>query len=125
MPIPTDEILYDSVKKYIYKKYPAHSAYRSGLLVKEYKRQFSEMYGGEFSPYIGKRNSRQGLSRWFAEEWRNQRGQVGYQKRGDVYRPTRRITRRTPATLSELSREEIERARREKASRGRVGRFKL
>lgn len=124
MPIPTDKFLYDSVKKYIYEKYPAHSAYRSGLLVREYKRRFSERYGGEFSPYIGKRNSRQGLSRWFAEEWRNQRGQVGYQKRGDVYRPTKRITRQTPTTFSELSREEIEKAKREKASRGRVGRFK-
>ena len=34
---PSDKKLYEKVKKEIYKKYPKHSAYRSGLLVKEYK----------------------------------------------------------------------------------------
>ncbi len=32
-----DKILYEKVKKEIYLKYPKHSAYRSGLLVKKYK----------------------------------------------------------------------------------------
>ena len=34
---PSDKKLYEKVKKEIYKKYPKHSAYRSGLLVKQYK----------------------------------------------------------------------------------------
>ena len=37
MSVPTDKKLYEKVKAEIYKKYPTHSAYRSGLLVKEYK----------------------------------------------------------------------------------------
>ena len=37
---PVDNNLYNKTKKYIYKKYPKHSAYRSGLLVKKYKKYF-------------------------------------------------------------------------------------
>ena len=36
---PTNKKLYENVKEEIYKKHPKHSAYRSGLLVQEYKRQ--------------------------------------------------------------------------------------
>ena len=66
---------YEEVKDEIYKKYPKHSAYRSGLLVKEYKER-----GGE---YIGKKNKSSGLNRWFKEKWVNQRGEVGYKKKSD------------------------------------------
>jgi chaperonin GroES len=34
---PANKELYEQVKKEIWKKYPIHSAYRSGLLVQEYK----------------------------------------------------------------------------------------
>ena len=44
---PKNKKLYEEVKAEIYKKHPKHSAYRSGLLVQEYKRR-----GGE---YIGKK----------------------------------------------------------------------
>ena len=36
MPEPKNKKLYEEVKDEIYKKYPKHSAYRSGLLVQEY-----------------------------------------------------------------------------------------
>ena len=55
---------------------------------------------------------------------KNQRGKTGYKYKSDVYRPTKRITKDTPATFSELSKKEIDRARREKASKGRVEKFK-
>ena len=113
---PTDKKLYEKVKAEIYKKYPQHSAYRSGLLVKEYKRQ-----GGKYS---GKESQSTGLNRWFRENWKNQRGESGYKYKSDVYRPTRRITKDTPTTFNELSKKEIDRARREKASKGRVEKFK-
>jgi hypothetical protein len=122
MPQPTDSKLYLNVKKKIYKKYPKHSAYRSGLLVQAYKREFKKRYGSR-SPYSGKRSKRSGLARWYLEKWRNQRGQVGYQTRSDVYRPTRRITTKTPTTFSELSPRQIQRARREKYRSGHVRRF--
>ena len=93
-----------------------HSAYKSGLVVKEYKR-----LGGK---YEGKKPVKKGLSRWFREKWRNQRGEVGYKKKGDIYRPTKRITKKTPATMSELSKKQKEKAIREKKTKGRVKKFK-
>ena len=116
MSVPTDKKLYEKVKAEIYKKYPKHSAYRSGLLVKEYKSQ-----GGKYS---GKESQSTGLNRWFREEWKNQRGETGYKYKSDVYRPNNRITKQTPATFSELSKKELESARREKAKKGRVKEFK-
>ena len=112
---PTNSKLYDEVKKEIYNKYPKHSAYRSGLLVKEYLRR-----GGK---YDGKKRQDTGLSRWFKEEWRNQRGEVGYKNKNDIYRPTKKITKDTPTTFKELSKKDIEKARREKARIGRVKKF--
>ena len=53
--------LYAKVKKEIYAKYPKHSAYRSGLLVKTYKEQ-----GGK---YIGEENKSSCLNRWYREKW--------------------------------------------------------
>ena len=106
---------YEEIKREIYKKYPQHSAYRSGLLVQEYKRR-----GGRYS---GTKDKKEGLTRWFAEDWRNQRGGVGYDKKGDVYRPTKRITKDTPTTFKQLSKKEIEKAQREKKRTGKVKRF--
>ena len=76
---PVDNKLYNKTKKYIYKKYPKHSAYRSGLLVKKYKKDFTKKYGKRRQPYIGKRTKKKGLSRWFLEKWTNQRLESGCQ----------------------------------------------
>ena len=115
MSTPKDKKLYEEVKKEIYKKYPEHSAYRSGLLVQEYKRR-----GGT---YEGKKKSNEGLSRWYKEEWKNQRGEEGYKYKSDVYRPTKRINKDTPTTFKELTKTEIEKARKEKATKGRVSKY--
>ena len=69
MPTPKDKKLYEEVKEEIYKHYPKHSAYRSGLIVQEYKKR-----GGT---YEGKETKTEGLNRWFLENWKNQRGEVG------------------------------------------------
>ena len=124
MPKPTNQNLYDLVKKRVYKKMPKHSAYRSGIVVQEYKKTFKNKYGSKRSPYKGKRTEKRGLKRWFKEEWKNQRGKIGYKYKNDVYRPTKRITKQTPTTFNELSNKEIKRARREKAQTKRVIRFK-
>jgi len=63
---PKNKKLYEKVKKEIYTKIPKHSAYRSGLLVKEYKKR-----GGT---YIGKKENDKGLSRWFREKWETSLG---------------------------------------------------
>ena len=115
MPSPANKQLYARVKRGIYTKYPKHSAYRSGLLVQEYKRR-----GGT---YKGKQHKDEGLTHGFASEWNNQRGEVGYKFKSDVYRPTVRVNSKTPATFNELTPSELKRARREKATTGRVKQF--
>jgi hypothetical protein len=117
---PTDEILYNNIKKIIFKKNPINSAYRSGTLVKEYKKQFTKKYGTTNS-YKGT-NENIGLTRWFREQWTNQRGNIGYEKKGDIYRPTKRITKDTPKTFKQLSKAQIAKAQKKKKN-GRVDRF--
>ena len=111
---PADSKLYEKVKAKIYKQIPTHSAYRSGLIVQEYKRR-----GGK---YEGPK-PKAGLTRWFKEDWRNQKGEVGYKNKGDIYRPTKRVTEKTPVTLQELTPGELKTAMRKKVAKGRVDRF--
>jgi hypothetical protein len=123
MPQPKDEKLYNKTKQYIYKKHPKHSAYRSGLLVQEYKKRFSKKYGKKRDPYKGKKTEKKGLGRWFREKWVNQRGEVAYRYKSDVYRPSKRITKKTPKTYKELSKQQIKKARSKKYRKGRVNKF--
>jgi len=120
---PVDIKLYNKTKKQIYKKYPKHSAYRSGILVKTYKINFKKKYGTKKSPYLGKKTEKKGLNRWFKEKWVNQRGEVGYKYKNDIYRPSKRITNKTPKTHKELSKNKIKKARITKYRKGRVNRF--
>lgn len=120
MSVPVDKELYENIKKKVWKQYEKPSAYRSGALVKEYRKQFKEKYGDK-PAYKGEKKGN--LKRWFEEDWRNQRGEVGYKYKSDVYRPTKRISKKTPATFSELSESKIKKARRKKALFGRVNRF--
>ena len=115
MPEPKNKKLYEEVKNEVYKKHPKHSAYRSGLLVKEYKAR-----GGE---YIGKKNDEKGLGKWFKEKWRSQDGKIGYKSKSDIYRPTVRVNKDTPTTFSELSAKQIKNAQQEKKKTGRVKKF--
>ena len=120
---PVDIKLYNKTKKKIYKKIPKHSAYRSGILVKTYKKLYKNKYGIKSNPYTGKKNKKKGLKRWFREKWVNQRGEVGYKYKNDIYRPSKRITKKTPITHNQLTKREIMRARREKYTKKRVRRF--
>ena len=113
---PLDKELYERLKKEIWEQYKVPSAYRSAQLVKRYKEA-----GGTYS---GKKDDNQGIKRWMNEAWKNQRGEVGYKFKSDVYRPTVRINSKTPKTFQELTTKEIERARREKAKDNRVDKFK-
>lgn len=119
---PRDAALYKKVKARVYRKMPKHSAYRSGHLVQAYKKAFKAKHGPNKKPYIGK--SSKPLRRWFKEAWRNSRGEVGYRKKGDVYRPTKRVSRKTPLTFKELKPSEIRAAKKQKARTGRVKRFR-
>jgi hypothetical protein len=114
-PKPSNMKLYNEVKADVYRRIPKHSAYRSSIVVKEYKAK-----GGK---YTGSKSAG-GLTRWHKEEWRNQRGGVGYKKKGDTYRPTKRVSKKTPLTNKELTPAEKKRASKIKASGGRVDRFR-
>ena len=85
---PLNERLYKEVKliaDIIYKK---PSAYKSGYIVKEYKRR-----GGEYS---GKKTTA-GLTAWYRENWKNI-AKNGY----PVYRPTKIVNANTPLTVDEI-----------------------
>ena len=121
--IPKDAKLYESIKNKVYKQITKHSAYRSGILVKEYKKAYLKKYKSN-EAYYGKKTNKQGLARWFKEEWKNQRGEVGYKNTNDVYRPTRRVTPKTPLTFNELTKYELTKAKKIKEIKGRVYRFR-
>ena len=119
MPKPTNQKLYDKVKAEIVKKVPKHSAYRSGLIVREYKKR-----GGK---YEGKKpTAKEGgnLKSWFREKWRTQEGKKTYQKKGDIFRPTVRVSKKTPTTMSELTPAQKKKAQAEKKATGRVKKYK-
>ena len=115
--MPANPQLYARIRVEVYKEMPTHSAYRSATLVRRYK-DSGGMYKGK-KPTEG-----EGLRRWLKEDWRNQRGGVGYQKKGDVYRPTRRVNSQTPITFGELTAAEVRKAQAEKANKGRVKTFR-
>ena len=121
----TDEKLYENIKKKVYAGIPKHSAYRSGILVQKYKEAFKKKYKNtRKKPYKGNRTKKKGLRRWFDEEWVNQRGEVGYKYKNDIYRPKIRITDESPITHGELTKKEIEKARVKKYRKGRIDRFR-
>jgi len=120
MPEPRDKLLYEKIKNEITSKYKP-SAYRSGMIVKNYKKAYEAKHKSK-DAYIGKKEG-SNLKRWFQEKWTNQRGLVGYQQKGDVYRPSVIVTKDTPITFGELSKKEIEKAMKEKKTTGRVKRF--
>ena len=121
MPTPTDKELYEKIKKEITAKYKP-SAYRSGMIVKRYKEEYFKKHKNNNAYTGSKENSN--LKRWFDEKWLNQRGEVGYKKKGDVYRPTKKISNKTPTTFSELSQSQIKKAMAEKKRTGKVKKFK-
>lgn len=84
-----DPELYAKAKREVYARYDKPSAFRSGALVKRYK-ELGGRYGGEPKPKAA-------LSRWFKEEWRDIGG-----KSYPVFRPTKRVTKDTPLTASEI-----------------------
>ena len=88
MPIIIDKELYDLVKQNADEIYKKPSAYKSGYIVKTYKK-----LGGRYQDD----NNTKNLKRWFKEKWQD----VGHQSY-PVYRPTIRISKLTPLTADEI-----------------------
>ena len=89
-----DKDLYDSVKIKADKIYSKPSAYKSGYIVKEYKRQ-----GGR---YKGKFPTNKGLDNWFKASWMDVAGASHSKNSYPVYRPTKRVSKETPLIVSEI-----------------------
>ena len=84
------------------------------------------MYTQSNSPFKKVRKTKEGLAlkRWFKEEWKTPRGEENYESGENTFRPTKRVSKDTPATWSELTPAEKARAQREKNTKGRVSRYK-
>jgi hypothetical protein len=93
MPIVIDQTLYNSVKQEADQKYSKPSAYKSGWIVKTYKER-----GGRYADD----NQPKNLERWFQEEWKD----IGNQEY-PVYRPTKRISSKTPLTANEVDKKQL------------------
>lgn len=100
MPIPLNEDLYKEVKEKIMKSYKKNSAFASGAIVKEYKRQ-----GGKYKDDKKPRN----LERWFEEKWVDVNPILGIVKDSayPVFRPTNRVNSKTPTLLQEIPKERL------------------
>lgn len=91
-----DKGLYAKAKRMADKVYDRPSAYKSGYIVKTYKK-----LGGRYSGKKGSRKKSK-LSRWFQEEWKD----VNPFKTNSsypVYRPTIRVSQDTPLTVNEIN----------------------
>jgi hypothetical protein len=87
---PIDKNLYEDVKSKADLIYKKNSAYKSGYIVREYKRR-----GGKYKTPLVKQEKP--LKRWFKEGWKD----IG-NKDYPVYRPTKRINKKTPLTIDEI-----------------------
>ena len=88
MPTPLNKELYEAVKREASQVYLKPSAYRSGWIVKTYKAR-GGTYKDDKKP--------KALKRWFMEKWTDVGG-LEY----PTYRPTKRISKDTPLTISEI-----------------------
>ena len=100
MPKPANQQLYNEVKEKIMKSYKKNSAFASGAIVKEYKR-----LGGKYIEDNKPRN----LKRWFREEWIDINPVLGIldDDAYPVFRPTKRVSKETPALLQEIPVEKL------------------
>lgn len=88
MPKINNPELYQQAKAIADQKYSKPSAYKSGFIVKLYKQM-----GGTYTDDKKPKN----LQRWFKEKWTDI-GHLDY----PVYRPTKRINKKTPLTPNEI-----------------------
>lgn len=64
------------------------------------------------------------LKRWFKEDWRTPSGKKDYSGGESTFRPTKKVSKETPSTWSELSPSEKAAAKKEKEGKGRVSKYK-
>lgn len=93
MPIVENQALYEKAKMIADEKYLKSSAYKSGFIVKTYK-EMGGTYKDDDKPVL--------LKRWFEEKWEDIGG-----KDYPVFRPTVKVTSKTPKLVSELNKGDL------------------
>ena len=93
MPIVLNKPLYEKAKRIADKTYKKHSAFKSGFIVKTYKD-----LGGQFKNDHKPRY----LRRWFNEKWMDV-AHMGY----PVYRPTVKVSKKTPLLPCEIDKKNM------------------
>jgi hypothetical protein len=93
MPKILDPQIYERAKAKADEVYKKPSAYKSGFIVKTYT-QMGGRYGDD--------GEDKNLKRWFAEKWQD----VGHQSY-PVYRPTIKVNKKTPLTISEIDKKDL------------------
>lgn len=102
MPRPLDPKLYERARRAVDRVYKKPSAFRSGAIVKLYKR-----LGGRYADDHHPKN----LARWFKEKWQDVnplKTKTSY----PVFRPTVRVSSRTPLTVHEVDPSDLRRKSR-------------
>lgn len=109
MPRPLDLALYERARRAVDRIYKKPSAFRSGAIVKLYKH-----LGGRYVDDDRSRN----LERWFREKWEDvnpHKTRTSY----PVFRPTVRVSSRTPLTVNEVdSRDLVKKSKLKQKIRG-------
>jgi hypothetical protein len=77
------------------------------------------------SPFSKVRKTAKGLAlkRWFKEKWETPSGESDYSKGENVFRPTVKVSEKTPKLWSQYSDSQIAAAKKEKSTEGRVSEY--
>ena len=82
------------------------------------------MYRQAASPFRVKKTKKgASLRRWFKEDWRTPKGKENYEGGENTFRPTKKVSKDTPKTWSEVTPASKAKAQKEKNTKGRVSRY--
>ena len=63
------------------------------------------------------------LRRWFKEDWKTPKGKENYEGGENTFRPTKKVSKDTPKTWSEVTPASKAKAQKEKNTKGRVTKY--
>lgn len=82
------------------------------------------MYKQPNSPFkVRKTKEGLALKRWFKEKWQTPKGKDNYDDGENTFRPTKKVSKDTPKTWSEVTPASKAKAQKEKNTKGRVSKY--
>jgi len=82
------------------------------------------MYRQAASPFrVRKTKKGASLRRWFKEDWKTPEGKENYEGGENTFRPTKKVSKDTPKTWSEVTPASKAKAQKEKNTKGRVTKY--